>query len=272
MLKGPKLGILAGGGELPRLLIRACVDSNRPVFVIAFMDQCDPETVVGVDHAWVPIGKAGKSVKLLKANGVEQLVMAGKITKPSLLQLMPDAKTLKFIARGLMNQGDDGLLRAIVQEVEAKDGFTCIGVHEILPDLLTPTGVLGKVQPTKSDQIAIRSAVEAAVQLGANDLGQAAVATSQSIVALEERSGTDAMLKSLEGKAEAQGGVLAKMCKPGQEKRVDLPTIGIVTVENAVKAGLNGIVVEAKASLILDRAGVVQAADDAGLFLVGIKP
>ena len=252
------------------MLIRSCRETERPVFVIALTGQCDLETVVGVDHAWVPIGKAGRSIKLLKANHVEQVVMAGNVTKPTLLQLMPDAKTLKFIAGGLLNKGDDGLLSAIVQDLETNDGFTFIGVHDVLPDLLTPAGVLGKIQPSKTDQQALTLAVKAALDLGAKDLGQAAVATPENIVALEDRSGTDAMLKRLVDPAEAVGGVLAKMCKPDQEKRADLPTIGVITVEHAKRAGLSGIALQATASLIIDRPAVIKAVDEAGLFLIGV--
>jgi len=265
-----KLGILAGGGPLPRLLIQACQNDKRQVFVIAFQDQCDPKTVLGVDHAWVRLGRAGKAIDLLHANKVEQLVMAGHIQKPSLSQLRPDAKTLKFIAEGLFSKGDDSLLSAIVHNLESEENFTFVGVQDVLPDLLTPQGVLGRVHPSDDDLKAIDLAVKAALDLGAKDTGQAAVAGLNGLIALEERSGTDALLKNLIGNKEAKGCVLAKMCKPGQEKRADLPTVGVVTVEHAHNAGLAGIVVEAGASLIIDRLAVIQAADRAGLFLVGV--
>ena len=265
-----KLGILAGGGPLPRLLIQACQNDKRQVFVIAFQGQCDPQTVLGVDHAWVRLGRTGKAIELLHANKVEQLVMAGYIQKPSLRQLMPDAKTLKFIAEGLFSKGDDSLLSAIVHNLESEENFTFVGVQDVLPDLLTPQGVLGRVHPSDDDLKAIDLAVKAALDLGAKDTGQAAVAGLNGLIALEERSGTDALLKNLIGNKEAKGCVLAKMCKPGQEKRADLPTVGVVTVEHAHNAGLAGIVVEAGASLIIDRLAVIQAADRAGLFLVGV--
>lgn len=270
--KAAKLGILAGGGELPRLLIEACQSAGRAVFVIAFKSQCDPETVQGVDHAWLRIGQAGKSIELLHANKVEELVMAGRIRKPSMGQLLPDARTLKFLASGVMNKGDDSLLSAIVQTLESDEGFRLVGVHDVMPELLAPEGVLGEVVPSAADLVSIDTAVHAARDLGANDLGQAAVARALSIVALEERAGTDAMLESLVGNAGARGGVLAKMLKPGQERRADLPTIGVATIENAARAGLGGVVVEAGASLIVDRAAALKAADAAGLFIVGAKP
>lgn len=270
--KAPKLGILAGGGELPRLLIELCQRTGRDVFVIAFKAQCDPETVEGVDHAWVGVGKAGKSIEHLKANAVEELVMAGSIKKPSMAQLMPDVRTLKFFASGVLNKGDDTLLSAIVQSLESEEGFRMVGVHDVMPDLLAPEGVLGSVIPSDVDQAAIMTAIHAAIELGEKDLGQAAVAHEGRVVALEDRAGTDAMLKSLAGSADAKGAVLSKMLKPGQERRADLPTIGVATIENAVRAGLRGVVVEAGASLIINRDAVIDAANAAGLFVVGTKP
>ncbi|MFC1672821.1 LpxI family protein [Pseudomonadota bacterium] len=268
----PKLGILAGGGELPRLLIQACQSAGRPVFVIAFKGQCDKKTTADVDHAWVRIGAAGKSIELLKANGVEELVMAGRIQKPSVSQLMPDARTLKFLANGVMNKGDDSVLSAIVHTLETDEGFTFVGVHDVMPELLAPEGVLGSVLMDEDGARAMHAAVHAALDLGAQDTGQAAVATGAAMVALEDRAGTDAMLKGLKGNADAHGAVLAKMCKPGQEKRADLPTIGVATIEHAAAAGLAGVVVEAGASLIINRTAVIEAADRLGLFLVGAKP
>ena len=270
--KARKLGILAGGGELPRLLIDACQRTGRAVFVIAFKAQCDPETVEGVDHAWVGVGKAGKSIEHLKANGVEELVMAGRIKKPSMAQLMPDVRTLKFFASGVLNKGDDTLLSAIVQSLESEEGFRMVGVQDVMPELLAPEGVLGSVTPSDADQGSIASAIHAALELGEKDLGQAAVAHEGRVVALEERAGTDAMLKSLIGNAQAKGAVLAKMLKPGQERRADLPTIGVATIENAMLAGLSGVVVEAGASLIINQNAVIDAANAAGLFVVGVKP
>ena len=268
----PKLGILAGGGELPRLLIQTCAQAGRGVFVIAFKGQCDEETVQGVDHAWVRLGAAGKSIQYLKDNAVAQLVMAGRISRPGISSLMPDARTIKFLASGVMNRGDDGLLRAIIKTLEEQEGFALVGVHHVMPDLLSPQGVMGTHQPGPSDQLNIDAAVQAALDLGDQDKGQAAVALNGHPVALEERDGTDAMLRRLIESGLGRGGVLAKMTKPGQERRADLPAIGRMTVDNAHAAGLMGIVVEAGGSIIVGRDAVIQAANEKGLFVVGLKP
>jgi len=267
-----KIGLLAGGGDLPRLLIQACARAGREVFVIAFKGQCDVATVDGVDHAWVRLGASGTAIEELRAHGAFQLVMAGRIHKPKMSQLMPDARTLKFLLGGALNKGDDSLLKAIIQNLEAEEGFTFVGVHDVMPDLLAPEGVLGHVLPDEDGAKAMHVAVHAALDLGAQDLGQAAVAGAGGVIALEDRNGTDAMLTGLKGNAAAKGCVLAKMCKPGQERRADLPTIGVATIEHGAAIGLKGVVVEAGASLIVDRAAVIEAADRLGLFLIGAKP
>jgi len=268
----PKLGILAGGGELPRLLIQACRKAGRDVFVIAFKDQCDQQTTTDADHAWVRIGAAGKSIKLLKNNGVVDLVMAGRIRRPSIAALMPDARAIKFIAGGVMNRGDDGVLRSLIQSLEIDEGFHMVGVHEVMPELLSPEGALGAIEPTDGERTDMDAAVHAALDLGAQDKGQAAVAAHGEIVALEEQDGTDAMLRRLIENGAGRGGVLAKMTKPGQERRADLPAIGQATVENAHAAGLKGIVVEAGGSIIVGRDAVIQTADELKLFVIGVKP
>ncbi|MCW8915815.1 MAG: UDP-2,3-diacylglucosamine diphosphatase LpxI [Magnetovibrio sp.] len=269
--KLPKLGILAGGGELPRLLIQSCREQGREVFVIAFKNQCDPATVEDVDHVWVRLGAAGSSIRHLRNSNVTNLVMAGAIKRPGFWSLMPDLRALRFVAGGWLNKGDDGLLRALIRMLEDEEGFRVIGAHEIRPELLSPVGILGSVQPSATTDSSINAAVKAARDLGVQDKGQAAVARDDRIIALEGADGTDAMLRHLIKSGDAQGAVLAKMTKPQQDTRVDLPTIGLRTVENAHRAGLKGIIVEAGSSIIVDRDQVIAKANELGLFVVGVK-
>jgi len=270
------LGILAGGGVLPRLLIQSCAAQGRAVFVVAFKGQCDADTVAGVDHAWVRLGAAGTSIQVLKDHGVRDLVMAGHIRRPSMAALRPDVRALAFLAGGVLNKGDDGLLRTIMSGLERDEGFRLFGAHELCPDLLAAPGALAHRQPDPGDRVDIDIAVRGALDLGAADKGQAAVAVNGQLVAVEGPDGTDAMLAGLAGVAQpgtdkqTRAGVLAKMSKPGQDRRADLPTIGQKTIENAHAAGLKGVVVEAGGAIIVDRDAVRKSADDLGLFVVGV--
>ncbi|MBN2751236.1 MAG: lipid-A-disaccharide synthase [Rhodospirillaceae bacterium] len=266
-----KIAILAGGGELPRLLISACLGRGREVFVLAIEGHADPETVVGHPHAWVRIGALGEAFRLLKDAEVGDVVFAGSIRRPSLSTLRPDARGAAFLARiGSKALGDDGLLRAIAAEFQT-EGLHLVGAHEVLADILAQEGAYGHVRPTKEEETDIARAFDVAKGLGALDVGQGAVAQQGLILAVEGVEGTDAMLmRCADLRREGRGGVLVKVCKPGQDRRLDLPTIGISTVETAAAAGLRGIAIEAGAALVLDADAVGRRADELGLFVVGL--
>lgn len=131
----PKLGILAGTGEMPRRLVEACDRSGRPFFVVAFKGQTSPETVdEDTPHAWVRVGAAGKALKLLRRNEVEDVVLAGSMERPPLSDLKPDLWATMFLARvgpSVLND-DDGLLGAFIHELEENEGFHVVDIETIL--------------------------------------------------------------------------------------------------------------------------------------------
>jgi UDP-2,3-diacylglucosamine hydrolase len=268
----PKLGIVAGGGEIPGLIVAACVASGRPHFVLALEGQADPAVIGGAPHAWVRLGAARHARALLIQNEVRELVFVGKVRRPTLAEIRPDWLAAKFLMRVTMKAlGDDGLLRAIIGEVE-REGATVVGAHEILRDLLAPAGPLGRRKPDKHAWRDIRRGFEAAKGLGRLDIGQAAVVQQGLVLGVEAIEGTDALIDRTGAlKRDGLGGVLVKVVKPGQERRIDLPTIGAGTVERAAAAGLRGIAVEAGATLVVGRAAVAAAADRLGLFVVGVS-
>jgi DUF1009 family protein len=268
----PKLGILAGGGGLPGRIIETCRETGRAFFVIAFEGQTDPETVAGVDHAWVRLGAAGRAVRHLHEAGVKDLVMAGAIRRPAFATLRPDGWTARFFAKkGAAMLGDDGLLSALVDELEKAEGFRVVGLETLLPDTMATEGIYGACQPDDQALMDVRRGVEVALGIGALDVGQAVVVQQGLVLATEAVEGTDALLaRCAELRRDGPGGVLVKMKKPGQEMRADLPSIGVSTVEAAGAAGLRGIAVEAGGALVVDREAVVRAADQANLFIMGV--
>ncbi|HJO97154.1 MAG: UDP-2,3-diacylglucosamine diphosphatase LpxI [Rhodospirillales bacterium] len=269
----PKLGILAGGGALPARIIKACREAGRDVFVLAFKDQTDPETVVGTSHAWIRLGAAGDAIDLLHRAEVEDVVMAGAIRRPTLAALRPDLRAAKLFAKlGVAMLGDDKLLSAVVRELEEKEGFRVVGPQSLLPCSLATMGVLGSHQPDEQAHHDTRRGVEVALGIGALDVGQGAVVQQGLVLAVEAVEGTDAMLaRAAQLRRDGPGGVLVKVRKPGQEPRADLPTIGVGTVEAAAAAGLRGIAVEAGGALLIDPEKTIRAADNAGLFLLGVE-
>ncbi len=271
-----KLGIIAGGGGLPRHIVDACRAAGRDVFVLALEGAADPATVEGVAHAWCRLGAAARGLAILRANEVTELVLAGGLRRPSIAALRPDWRAAKLFARiGYRALGDDGLLSAVVGEFE-REGFRVIGADQLLKagprgSGLAPRGVLGRLSPDPQALADIAHGRQVARALGVLDIGQAVVVQQGLVLGVEAIEGTDALLRRCAGlRRDGPGGVLVKVEKPGQEQRADRPTIGPQTVTLAAAAGLRGIAVEAGATIILDRDGVKTAADRAGLFVVGI--
>jgi DUF1009 family protein len=271
----PALGIIAGSGELPRVLINACRETDRPYFVIALEDAADAATIAaaGDAHATLRLGAIGKALELLRANAVQEIVLAGRVTRPKLSNLRPDLKGAKLLARlgGQFLSGDNELLASVVTFLE-EEGFRVAGAEEIVRDLIAPEGMIGSIYPDKRAQGDIEIGARTARAIGALDIGQAVIVQNGQIIGVEAVEGTDALIQRCAPlKLEDRGGVLVKVKKPQQERRVDLPTIGLATVERIAECGFGGIAVEAGASLILDRREVMRRADALGIFVIGFS-
>lgn len=269
------LGIIAGAGPFPGFVIERCRAGGIPHFVLALEGFADPAPLEGVPHGWARLGAGGRSVRIMRAAGVGDLTVIGSIRRPKLLQLWPDPVMLGALVRigwRALFGGDDALIKAIIPVVEAK-GFRVVPIETILPELLATEGCYGRLKPDETAERDIAMGIEAAREVGRKDVGQGAVVEQGRVLAREDAGGTDAMLGRLAAPArEGPGGVLVKVAKPGQQRKVDLPTIGVHTVEAAAGAGLRGIAVEAGSALVIDRTAVAQAADKAGLFVLGVRP
>lgn len=267
---GP-LGIVAGAGRLPRLIVDACKQAGRPVFVVALDGFAESGLVEGVPHRWVNLAAAAGAFSTLRQAGVGEVVLAGAVRRPSLAELRPDWRSLRFLARVAGRAlGDDGLLKAVVAEIES-EGFRVLSVPDVLAEATAPTGPLGRHVPDAEARSDIARGIAVAVALGAADVGQAVVVQQGIVLGVEAVEGTDALLARCAALRRAgPGGVLVKIAKPGQERRADLPTIGPETVRNAAAAGLRGVAIEAGATLVVDAGLVAQAADQLGVFVIGV--
>ncbi len=270
------LGILAGGGELPRLLIEACLAANRPYHIFALEDNADDATLaLAGEHATrIRFGAIGKTFDLARKHNIDEFVMAGPVKRPRLATLMPDMKGAKLLARIGASQlmgGDNELLSSIIAFVE-EEGFRVTGAEQILSDLITPEGMIGSIYPDKRAQGDIETGARIARAIGALDIGQSVIVQNGVVLGVEAIEGTDGLISRCPAlKLEEKGGVLVKVKKPQQERRVDLPTIGVSTVEHVATNGFAGIAVEAGASLILNRREVARRADQLGIFVIGFS-
>lgn len=274
-----KVGIIAGGGKLPIDVANGLDKQGHKPFILIVQGEALPESELGqFEHEVLSLENIGSLVGILKRRGITHVVLAGEIKRRPRLGAMRFNLGLLAIVPLVISalaRGDDGLLKVVVRGLEAR-GFTVLGAHQIVPNLTAGEGALTRVAPSKADWKDIEAAYQAAIAIGALDIGQGAVAIGGRAIALEGIEGTDGLLarvKELRGHgrlAGKTGGVLVKCAKPGQELRVDLPSIGVQTVEGAHAAGLAGIAVEAGRSLVLDNAMVVAKADALGLFVFGL--
>lgn len=266
-----KLGLIAGGGQIPALIRDACLGQERPLFIAALNGFCDPATIIGVEHGWFDLPQVGGLLKALTKAGVVDVCLCGSVTKPDFRNLKPDLKGALLLPRLLKAalQGDDAILRVVIEAFE-QDGFRIVGGDSLMQDLLVREVRYGQFAPSVTQVADIAVALQAARDLGAADKGQAAVAAGGQVIGLEDDEGTDALLRRMAMVPHARGGVLVKCVKPQQDRRVDLPTVGVTTVENAAAAGLGGIAVEAGAALMVNAAATGAAADRLGLFVIGL--
>jgi UDP-2,3-diacylglucosamine hydrolase len=268
------LGILAGGGPLPGRVASAARAAGRSVFLIGLEGFADPAVLAPWPHEIVRILAAGRIIAALREHGCQDLVLVGPVRRPSLLDLRPDAEGARILARigRAAFAGDDGLLAAVIR-VFAEEGFRVLGVHEILDEALGPVGLLSRTAPDAVAMADIRRGVAVARALGAVDVGQGCVVQQGIVLAVEAAEGTDAMLARCGSLARpGRGGVLVKLVKPGQDRRTDLPTIGAETLRGAGEAGLRGVAFEAGGAILAGRDAAIAAADETGLFLLGLGP
>lgn len=273
-----KLGLIAGGGSLPVEIAQHCERSGRPLFVIRLKGFAgtDLSPYAGAE---VGLAEIGKCMKALKRAGCRSICLAGNVARPDFSSLVPDLRGLMLLPKVVAGarKGDDALLRVLVGEFE-REGFQVEGAHDVMEDLTLAVGPLGAHRPSDEDLADARRALHVARAIGALDVGQAAVVSHGLVLAVEAQEGTDALLKRvaelpahLRGRPGAGQGVLAKAPKPIQETRVDLPTIGLATVQGVARAGLAGIVGEAGRLLVLDREATIALADQLDVFILGVE-
>jgi DUF1009 family protein len=274
-LAGP-LGIIAGQGPLPRVLAEMALAQGVPVHIVAIRGEAR-EDVEGFSHTWIKWGEIGKLFAALENNDCKDLVIIGGVNRPDFGNVRLDIgaiKTLPFLL-SLAKGGDDHVLSRVVGFFEEK-GYRVHGAGDVAPELLAQEGKLSTRAPSAEDVSDIEAAFKVVRALGRLDVGQCAVVARGRVLAVEAAEGTDAMLErcaELRKVGRTWGtrpaGVLVKAPKPGQEERVDMPTIGPKTVRLAAAAGLSGIAMAAGHVLMAERNATIKAANESKLFLFG---
>lgn len=272
------LGLIAGLGELPVAIAENAVSTGQGVYVLRLKGFEEPRlshypgTVVG-------LGEIGAVMDRLKTAGCQEVVFAGNVSRPDFKNLKLDFKGIALLPKVIAEarKGDDALLRVLVNEFE-KNGFRVIGSDAAHASLLAPEGHIAGPQPNARDFQDIDVAARVAAAAGALDIGQGCVVCDGLVLAVEAQEGTDEMLRrcanlpeAIRGNSVDRRGVLVKRPKPVQERRIDLPTTGVSTIELAAAAGLAGIAIEAGGALMLNRAMMEQRARELGIFILGFS-
>lgn len=272
------VAILAGSGDLPGLLADRLQADGRSYRILAFRGFADRALRARAD-AVVGLLDVRRSVAALDAWGRCEVTLAGGLRRPSAGAVLDAFSALRDRAElaSLMRRGDDNLLRGVVSLIEER-GHRLVGIRELAPELLSPSGPLAARAPNLAESESVALGLRLLAALSPYDIGQALVVAGERVLAIEGPEGTDAMLERVRGlrprwgfgPPKPGGGVLVKAPKLGQDLRVDLPAIGPRTVDRARRAGLSGLAVAAGLTLVLDRARTAADADRAGLFLVGV--
>lgn len=274
---GP-IAIICGGGSFPGAVAEAIVRRGRQPVMFGLKGWADPKIVERYSHHWIAIGQIGRFVRLAHSEHCRDVVMIGTLTRPPLRHVRLDWVTLRLMPRIVRSfrGGDDRLLTGVADILES-EGLRVIGVDDVAPEIFMPTGRLGRYGPSDRDFGDIARGLKLITALGPFDVGQAAIIANNHVLAVEAAEGTDNMLKRIanlrqQGRVTAANrtGVLVKAPKPGQDRRIDLPSIGPQTVALAARAGLAGIAVAAGSTIITETAEVIAAADSDKIFVVGV--
>jgi DUF1009 family protein len=272
------IGLIAGGGVLPFAVADSLIARDVNPVLFALKGVCDPAGVSRFRHHWISIGQLGRLTKLLRSEKCRELVFIGTLVRPALSEIRLDWDTLRVVGRvwAAFRGGDDHLLSSIGRIFE-QGGFRMVGIKDVAPDLLMPEGCLTRRSPDEDTAADIARGREVLRALSPFDIGQAAVVIDGHVVAVEDIEGTDGLLARVarlraEGRirAKAARGVLVKAPKSGQDLRFDLPTVGPRTIEGAAAARLAGIAIAAGNAIVVEPQAMIERADAAGLFVIGL--
>jgi UDP-2,3-diacylglucosamine hydrolase len=273
------LAIIGAGGSLPFAVADAVKATGRPFVLFALEGVTDATRTAAYPHRWVAVGQGGKLIKEMRAHGCRDIVFIGSLLRPPVWKMRLGLSTLLMIPTilSVWRGGDDHLLKG-VSRIAERYGFRVVAAHEVAPNILMPEGQVTKREPSGADLEDIALGIDLLRAIGPYDVGQAVIVAARHVLAVEGAEGTDGMLErvaELRRRGQVHSalgrGVLVKAPKPDQDRRFDLPGIGPKTVAAARAAGLGGIAVIAGEAVVAEPEALAKAADEAGLFVIGLR-
>lgn len=273
---GRPVGLLAGSGRFPIVFAEKARRIGLPVVCVGIRHEASPELAGLVDQFyWAGLMRLGHMVRCFRHEGVERVVMAGKVTKGvmhwrwRMLRLLPDWRTLRFWYRRRRDNRDDTLLLAVIDDF-ARDGLRVESALDLCPELLVRPGLLTRRAPTPAEAIDIAFGWELAKEMGRLDVGQSVAVKERSVLAIEAIEGTDRAILRAGDLCPAGGFVVVKVAKPQQDMRFDVPTVGCSTIESLRRAGGRVLAIEACKTILIDAEEVVGLADRHGITVVAL--
>jgi DUF1009 family protein len=273
-----RLGLIAGNGKFPFLVLDAARAKGYEVVVAAIREEADPaiENRGAVAVHWLSLGELSKLIETFKAAGVSEAIMAGQVKHKQIFSaIKPDWKLAKLLL-SLTTRNTDSLIGAVAK-VLADEGIHLQSSTSLLEPMMAPAGVLTQRAPDDQEETNITYGRAVAHHVARFDIGQTVVIAEAACVAIEAMEGTDEailragkLMQSLHGEASTLSRSLTviKVAKPNQDMRFDVPVVGIHTIEVMTKAGASCLALDADKCLMLDRQKVIEAADRAGIAIV----
>lgn len=267
-----RIGLIAGNGRFPFLVLQGARSLGRDVTVVAikeeaFADLEEAAREARADFHWVSLGHLGKCIKILKAAGVSQAVMAGQVKHVKIFSgIVPDLTLLSVLTR-LKARNTDALISAVA-DVMRDEGIELMDSTAFLAPLLAREGTLTKRVPSREEHEDLAFGHRMADAIAALDIGQTIAVKHKAVVAVEAMEGTDEVIGRA-GHLAGPGVRIVKVAKPAQDMRFDVPVIGIATIQAMRIAGASALSIDAERTLVLDGERVIQSANEAGIAIIG---
>lgn len=273
-----RIGLLAGAGQFPVRFAEAAQNNGFSVFCLGVTRKASPDlTDVCDTFRYAPLSRIGKVIRLLQGEGIEHLVMAGRIERSVLfdsfrwLRLLPDMRTIQMWVRfARQRHKDDTLLLTLVREFE-RDGFQFDSAFEYAPELLVKHGFLTARKPTASHWRDIYVGWNLARELGRLKVGQTVIVNDSAVIAVEAIEGMDACIRRAGELCPRGGFTIVKVARTQQDMRFDVPTIGVETIKTMHQAGGRILAIESGMSTMIDPDDVIAVADRLGISIVAVN-
>ncbi len=265
-----KIGLIAGNGQFPILFSKTAARKGLRVYTAAYVNEAEK----ALDHLseeiiWLHLGQVKRLINFFKRHQIQRAVMLGGVRKTRLFtDVKPDMKAISIIA-GMRNTHDDAIMRAFADSLE-KEGIKVEESTFLLPELLAAEGIWTNRKPSKSEKKDIALGLSVAREIGRLDIGQSVVVGGGCILAVEAIDGTDATIER-GGKLGKGQAVVVKVCKPNQDFRFDVPSVGLKTIETMIQSDVRVLAIEAERTVAFDRKEMIRMANANNIAIVSVK-